>query len=351
MRKEKIVYIIGAGASKGDGIPLLDDIKDALKKLIDVCRDSEIVGIDRHKYSLIERKRLESAYKYWEINFPDKNIEEVMTYLSKGDENNHLNDFKYSYVAVIMYYAYYYDYYQNSKKEPKHSVTYVKFINKVLSENADIISLNVDNQICDCIYGDEELNNIILTKFSQERKNYIEESARGDEKQKYQYKREVAASLTEEWKPFFRFIRLHGSISFPNNDDSKHSITVSLLSHTQDLIDGKFRVLYPTFTKRYFTGKKSENFYGELEDALALIKEAKKIIVIGYSFPISDTYWISEFYEAIFQNRNNPEIEVVNPAFKKHGCIANNYLQAILSKYMKNVKFFPYKFEEFLRLS
>ena len=129
--EEKIVYIIGAGASKGDGIPILKHMKCALKQVRDDIQDlidnpsNNFEMPDNNKEIILNLfKKLKGVYDFWENNFPDKNIEEVMS----EDKNNLLNDFKYSYVAVIMYYAYYYDFYKNSKKESTHSKTYIKFI-------------------------------------------------------------------------------------------------------------------------------------------------------------------------------------------------------------------------------
>lgn len=321
---KEIVYIIGAGTSKGDGIPLLNGIQDALIRLINYCI----------YYPRIKREKLENVYNCWKNNFPDKNIEYVMTRLSEENKQELLHDFEYSYVAVIIYYAYYYNYYQNSKKESKHSSTYIKFINRVLSEKAGIITLNVDNQICDCVYGDTKLNDAIFNEFPLKIK---EDLKKGNK----EVKREVVSSLTDSWP--FKFKRVHGSISYPNHKrGSGHQITISLISHFEDLENGNFRIEYPRDNKEY-------KYFPEFWEGLELIKNAKKIIFIGYSFPKSDIYWGLEFSKAISQNINNPDIEIVNPSVRNIGWLINNYLQVIPPKFRNKVRFYQITFEAFLK--
>ena len=438
---EKIVYIIGAGASKADGIPLLDHIKDALKKLIDVCqKDSEIAEIAKCEYSWIDKENLKKALDFWEEHFPDKNIEEVMTYLyiednqdnkykclrdskylflavilynkilnSSGQEgisfkeaeeilikfylfsdkyqhidpkeindiwvaiskfwkekyqneniidvmehirdlsneySDNLKNFEYSYVAVIMYYAYHYDYYKKTKKECKHSNTYVKFMNKVLSENADIISFNVDNQICDCVYKDEEIQNKIIES-SKQMQTIVKDVSDNESKERdtkgtgtrfvsldADHQKEVieeyVSALTDSWH--FKFIMIHGSISYSERIGGTNHITPSINTHRDDLKNGNFRINYPNFNKKYDSN---------LNEALELIKNAEKIIIIGYSFPQSDFILRLKFYEAIFKNINNPEIEIINPD-------KNINLEVIPSKYRNKDRFRHITFENYL---
>src|SRR3989338_11367430 len=98
--EEKIVYIIGAGASKGDGIPILKHMKRALKQVRDDIQNlidnpsNNFEMPDNDKEIILNLfKKLKGVYDFWENNFSDKNIEEVMS----EDKNNLLNDFKYSY--------------------------------------------------------------------------------------------------------------------------------------------------------------------------------------------------------------------------------------------------------------
>ncbi len=408
----KIVYIIGAGASKGDGIPLLNDIKDALKKLIctplndsridtkklknaydfwqdrfpdqniekvmtylfeedkkegkhELLRDFEylflavtlynkILNPSKEKYTPslketeeilrefsnfsidyleIDDKKINETYEFWKNNFPDKSIEEVITYLS---EKKHLllEDFEYSYAAVIIYYSYYYDFYRCIRKHPKsYSQTYVQFLRRVLLENAKIISLNVDNLICDCIRWDEKLNDELFNKMDTSNKENFETISVGG-------RREIVSCLTDKWP--FKFYRIHGSVSFPNYKEGKgNDITISPQSNFQDLKNGKFRIEFPNFKKDY---KKHPEFYNCSDS----IKKAKKIVIIGHSFPESDNKWISNFKESVAQNTNNPEIEIVNPSVKDDGELIKNYLRNIPQQCINNVKLNPATFEEYL---
>ncbi|MBS3096578.1 hypothetical protein J4480_04010 [Candidatus Woesearchaeota archaeon] len=311
---EKIVYIIGAGASKEEGIPILKDLKCALKILIGISSN----------YSEIDQETLKKVSELWENSFPDKNIEEVMTCLANSKPEDY-QDFKYAYVAIIIYYSYYYDYYRCIRKHPKsYSQTYVQFMRRVLLENANIISLNVDNLICDCIRLDEKLNDELFNKIDPSKKENFETIS-------VEARREIVSCLTDSWP--FEFYRIHGSVSFPNYKEGKgNDITISSQSHFQDLKNGNFRIEFPNFKKYY---KNHPDFY----DCSDSIKKAKKIIIIGHSFPESDKKWISNFDESVAQNTNNPIIELINPSIN---------LENISSKHKNKMRIIPITFGKYL---
>lgn len=314
--KSKTVYVLGAGASKDVGAPVLADFsnQDYLNTLIPRLKKLKIEPNEFLKVSNFVVNYIQDGYasniedllnisyaaEYLDITFgtpyakkQDKIFPEVLR-----------KDIEWFITAVL---------FASIKK--KNIDFYKKFITEILGPNDSLISFNYD-----LIFE----NAIHKTDF------------------------DINYGFNDGWesepdKKELLLLKLHGSIDWLWCEHC--GLTIDYNKNVAlDIQEGKSKCLEcdrknkitsmivpPIFNKEQYFAKMSKNkrnLTDVWQRAYAELTDAKKIVFIGYSLPIADTYAHSLFKIAISLNSNKKlNIEIINPdkdLFKKY-CEILNY--------------------------
>lgn len=121
--------------------------------------------------------------------------------------------------------------------------------------------------------------------------------------------------------PFDLILKLHGSLNWRNNTDSSDIIfqdtEISPKYPGDTLSANKFNepgIVPPTIFKDIINNKNSENeplsrlLFAQWKSVIQLLSEADKVIIIGYSFPLTD-YHVHRIFQIANMLRRNNNIE------------------------------------------
>lgn len=337
---DKNVYILGAGFSKNAGLPLQDDFLVVAK---------EVFFSDTAKY-----KHFESVFKYQDtmtkmkkyLSYPLLNLEHLFNLIEMNiyySEDNDIHNVKNDFVRLIR------DvlidrtpipFFHNASGGMSTNTTYNdydKFLRLFYNNNTpftirqdSIITFNYDLvlEAAASIYNDKirrNNNTRRLIKFNQMKKDSdIKTDTIGNFFKKNDcitYKPEIQFGNDQDC---ITFIKLHGSINWTlSSDDSTF-----IIPPTWNKSDPRIKSLWNCAYKELI--------------------EAKRIIVIGYSFPETDVYVKSLLALAINENKILNNIIFVNPDINttKRNSIAmlDNYFERYCS-------YAPWTFSELINSS
>lgn len=318
------VYVLGAGASKGAGLPLMNDFLDRAKELKDKLRD-----------------KFDDLWDYFnEPKFRNLNIEDILGYLDMEISLNNLNfdkRIKYrllNFIQNVIILSYYYG---DDKNLSHYSNLLNRFIQS-LTKDDTIITFNYDVLI------DDFLNkNGFLPDYGID----------------LQYKK---LSEKETHIPLFK---LHGSLNWsicgkcqkPSWNEYDNLLKRSKSTKNDDESDELYQLFELTNRRICQTNEKhrrieetlivppswNKHDYPYIKDlwlkASNNLKNANKIIFIGYSFPQTDIYF--KYLLLTSLPKSNIPVEVVDPKIQN---IAGRYLEI----FRDNISFKSMTFEEYI---
>lgn len=321
-RSDKNVYILGAGFSKELGLPLQDDFLLVAKEVFfrDPKRYNYFENVFRYQDKLSKMRKF--------LNYPLLNLEQLFNLVEmdkfySGDEES-ISKIKNDFVKLI-----------NDTlleltpnpflSEPNANLKidtrywhYQRFLKMFFKESPDfkfvinpfndtIISLNYDLVVetLVCIYNWEKTNSLSPMDLSNKANYYIKlNSIFGKENIRVENIQQV-------------FARKRNSAYFPDNDiysESESSIKLIKLHGSINWVkvsDSETFIVPPTWNKTDSEIRRLWNIaYKELQ-------EAKRIIIIGYSFPETDIYVKSLLTLALNENKILQNIYFINPDTSK----------------------------------
>lgn len=343
---DKNVYILGAGFSKNAGLPLQDDFLVVAK---------EVFFSDTAKY-----KHFESVFKYQDtmtkmkkyLSYPLLNLEQLFNLIEMNmyySEENEIHNIKNDFVRLIrdvLIYRTPIPFLHNSSGGMSINTIYndyEKFLrlfyhnsnnssatsqDSIISFNYDLIleaaaSIHNNRIISDINRG--QINRRKIIKFNQMKKDSdVKTDAIGDffkKNSRVTYNPDIQFGNDQDC---ITFIKLHGSINWTlSSDDSTF-----IIPPTWNKSDPRVKALWNCAYKELI--------------------EAKRIIVIGYSFPDTDVYVKSLLALAINENKILQNIIFVNPDVNttKRNSIAmlDNYFERYCS-------YAPWTFSELMNSS
>jgi len=189
-----------------------------------------------------------------------------------------------------------------SQQEPFDCTNHKEFVKNILRKSDNIISFNYDCMLDYALkkYGEGKWNpqfgyGFKLNPKSSNLKNYDKWKPSGDTVRKVE--------TTHLYK-------LHGSLHFliENPEEDMSEITLKERPYTKQKGSQRFTIIPPEWHKKYDRGVFA-NLWKRGGDAIA---SAEHIVIIGYSFPLSDLHSSSLFLTSIKQD-NLKSLIVVNP--------------------------------------
>lgn len=310
--KSKTVYVLGAGASKDAGAPLLSDFSDwnYLNKIIPELKKS---NINTDKFVEIG-----TNINYFINNRYVSNIEELLnfTYTAEYIDIRFYNpsvkdgifpeifrqDLEWFITAVL-----------SASVKRKKDYFYNKFITEKLNPNDSLISFNYDLIFEDVVHK---------TDF------------------------DINYGFDDGWKPEpnkkeLLLLKLHGSVDWLWCDycgltiDYNKNVALDIQENKSVCLGCKRNkglspvIIPPIFNKEQYLvrmKKSKRNLRDVWLRAFDELSSSNKIVFIGYSLPIPDSYAQALIKMAISVNKNKPEIEIINPdinSFKRYSDVLN----------------------------
>jgi len=346
---DKNVYILGAGFSKELGLPLQDDFLLAAK---------EVYFKDPKKY-----KHFEKVFQYQDqlskmrkfLNYPLWNLEQLFNLVEmdlfysgndtvkqiKNDFVNLINDTLLEFTPNPFYHT------PDGSLRVNDTIyeNYIKFLmlffstdtrfkHGIIPNHDTIISFNYDLTVetTACILNWEKDNQIGLQQnpnadYFLKLNVIFEKDNMTIDNIDLLFKRKLSpnyfppSDIFSNVEPFIKLIKLHGSINWTSKKDNKTFI----VPPTWNKSDEEIRKLW-------------ELAYNEL-------KEAKRIIIIGYSFPETDIYVKSLLALALNENRKLQGLYFINP---DTNVVKNACLSLLDKNFEKYCEYQPWKFSEFI---
>lgn len=307
---ERKVYVLGAGASKGAGFPLMSTFFDKAEEL----RDHGIRRYDNVKEYI-------KAHKLKHFN-----IEEIFGYLdmkislkdSNSVEENRNKDMFLEFIEDVMILSYIHG---NKEKKSEYSILLKKFVDN-LRENDAIISFNYD---------------VLIDKFLTDNKKYPDY---GIDLEEYEKPRESEKRIA--------LLKLHGSLNWRicptcknrprwvgyNSLLDRHPYKIAEIAHIHKrrFIPEETFFVPPSWNKNDYFNKDLWRLASEK------LRNADKIIFIGYSLPQTDMYFK---YLLLSSLSHNGFVEVVDPNIDN---VAGRYLQIFKDR----ISFKRMSFEEYI---
>lgn len=134
-----------------------------------------------------------------------------------------------------------------------------------------------------------------------------------------------------------KYLKLHGSVNFPSKN-SKNTFKPSLLcSTTQD------PYIIPPVTNKSTSGQISSVW----EAAMNELRDAKNIVIVGYSFPKTDVYLQSFLKASLGPNHDLNRITVFDPALNSDSetakAMMRRFQDCFSAQFQENIRFNPIK--------
>lgn len=312
MDDKKIVYILGAGCSKEDGAPLINEFFDKSFELLEKGN-----GLTEE-----QKRRFENIKAFREKKLPGSNVEELLSYIdlekvlltsgTRQEWNKRYGDLTYVIAKTIQI-----------SVEGNFSEIFGSFYKNWLASNkwnVSVISFNWD------IIADNFISGIQCPTGRSPPWQSI----------KLDYGSDFKCINSDPERPFSRgglkLYKLHGSMNWLYCKQCKKKYFALGQKIIMNYLEGNINcpkcnkndgiegiIIPPTFNKMGENSKISV-IADVWRAAFNSIKEADRIIITGYSFPEDDVHFKMFFRRALHENhrqRRKPiEIEVVN--FKKY---------------------------------
>lgn len=301
----EIVYILGAGCSKEDGAPLVNEFFDVAFNEVEPCLDAD------------SEARFEKVREFRNNELPKANIEELLSYIDTEkvlrtrsrdfDLDNLRNDLIYLIAKTIQV-----------QMETGVLSSYTGFQENVLyagmTNEPTIISFNWDIALDNALTFSEGRTNLAIDYGSDFK--YFD----GDTLKKADRTRTNA----------YRLLKLHGSLNWLfcetcTQDKNKYflygeKVMVEIAEGRPTNCPICHKPLLPVIVPPTFNKLENTNFLSLLRELWALafkdIEEAERIVIVGYSFPEDDVHFKLFFRSALFANymKNNKPIliDVIN---------------------------------------
>lgn len=323
------VYVLGAGASAGAELPLISNFLKKAKELKDKQQDN-----------------FDDVWRYIaEPQFRNINIEDILGYLDMNISQNNLDSDKIikrrllEFIENVIILSYYYG---DEKKILDHSNMLKKFT-KHLTKDDTIISFNYDILIDDALtknglipdYGidfehkqaGQNNTRIRLFKLHGSLNWSICPKCKKPQCHRYDYllkrsKSSTSNDIDEYSDKFYELFELPNFKICTKNEKHKRPIEEDTL------------IIPPSWNKHDYPYIK--DLWRKASEAL---KNADKIIFIGYSFPQTDIYL--KFLLLNSLPKNSYSVEVVDPDIQN---TARRYLEI----FKDNISFSEKKFEEYI---
>lgn len=349
--KRDAVFVLGAGASRPDGVPLQRDILPAIisgehKEIENSDIGSIVVDFikDNFEFNLSERY------------YP--NLEAVFGFLDYFIQQNESLNAKYSLVKLreIKEYLIKVIHYIVNLQTDKSSHYYHEFWKSAVKHvpNSSVITLNYDTlleQAFEIMYKENCLIDYCIPLM-----NY--EIIPGVTQFNYWVNPRVPVKVEEHINPIsFKIMKLHGSLNWKYCNCCNQTL-LTPWDRKIELNKGKFLgYTYPDKQEYEFSCPIDKTEFQTLimppsylktlhhpiislllSEAAREIRATKKIVFIGYSLSDADLH-----IKALFKKQINPEIEVVVVNPKRKTQLELNYRSLT-----KNIKFIYKSFEELL---
>jgi hypothetical protein len=342
LNNDKNVYLLGAGFSKEVGLPLQDDFLLVAKEVY-----FKNPALFKHFEKVFEyQDKLTKMKKY--LNYPLLNLEhlfnliEMDIFYSASDESAEIKSDFTRLVCDVLTDKTPCPLLHDQNRQPavnKIYDPYVKFINLLIKNDRrmlemyddTIISFNYDLVLegAACIYNwkrrqENKHANSVDANFIRFNTTFGKTNITADPVSDFFIKNRPGLycppmNLFSKDEGSLKLIKLHGSINWKTVGDGKTFI----VPPTWNKSDSEIRLLW-------------EYAYKEL-------MAAKRIIVIGYSFPETDIYVKSLLALALNENKLLQNIYFINP----NEDIAKNSAMALLDKYFeKYCAYHPWKFSK-----
>ncbi|MCK4798729.1 MAG: hypothetical protein KAT05_15235 [Spirochaetes bacterium] len=323
------VYVFGAGASAGAGLPLMSDFLKKAEELKDKQQD-----------------KFDDLLKYFsEPKFKSFNIEEFLGYLDMKINLNNLDSDKFikirllEFIEKVIILSYYYG-------DENDILNYSNLLNKFteqLTKDDTIISFNYDVLIDDSL-----TKNGFLPEYGID----LEHKPAGQNNMRIRLFK-LHGSLNwsicskckkPKWNNFDYLLKRSKSSTTDGSDKFSdklyESIELDILKKCGSnekhklIIEEDTFIIPPTWNKH-----DHPDFKGMWLKASEALKDADKIIFIGYSFPKTDIYF--KFLLLTSLPKNGFSVEVVDPNIQN---IAGRYLEI----FKENISFNAKTFEEYI---
>lgn len=346
-----VVFILGAGASHPDGVPLKKDILPHILSCKDELLCNSVIGAE-----VIRFINKNFAYNPEELQFP--RLEAVFGYLDYFIYNNQSLSSYYNTSKLLVIKEYLIKlihYVVNLQTDKKHTV-YHNFWDSVLkrSKNFSIITLNYDTLLEQAF--DEYFKRTGFVDYSIQLMNY----EKLDELKNFNFwinpNEPVIVDDDDDPSPF-KILKLHGSLNWKYCNCCNQTL-LTPWDRNIDLNKGKFLgYTYPEKEKYEYVCPIDQTDFQTLiqppsytkvmdqpvltqlySEAARELRSTKKIVFIGYSFSSSDVH-----IKALLKKnyKENVEIFVINNKI-------NNKLKAKYRAFSENIKFYETNFETFI---
>lgn len=340
----KSTYILGAGVSSLAGVPTLNEFLPKAFSEVKLKLGNDMYG----------KACFGSVEKFWKDELPNSNVEELLSFIdfkiaiAKDSKVKELKRIRSALIYLITTTIK-----QTIKDSTEISDMYHKFVHACDFNKSQILTFNWDL--------------LIDNRFGQ----------KIDYGSKIIKKHPESNSVTSQCEYNVPFLKLHGSINWLYCDDCMTTYYFFAQKSGQEYYEGKNKkcinsqcnenklkplLVLPTFKKfekERKGGKKSEyDSLGEIwRNASRFIKECDKIVIIGFSFPLTDQHFRLFLKNALTKRQNVKlkivEIEVVSnnkSSLKEQMDFEEMYKNIFESMGIKHKIFFDYSgFDTYVR--
>ncbi len=332
------VIILGAGASVDAGIPLLSNFVDKMWELATrgTYKGKALSDDDKNIFNEAMKVRDELDGYHGRASFDDRNIEDILSILSFnliGGDASDQDKLSWMTKAIArtieltcdvkhdgaldkiqeegnnIYKDFWFHLFQRFKNAAKSFPTIISFNYDLVLERSLFqalvgahYSLNDDNKLLPF----DGMNLIYQYK-------YVDDTSYAFQDQVYKgYSQTKRGLKLERCKPNIlkhpvdiEILKLHGSLNFPSSPQNDYDFIPTSLANDPYIIP-------PIINKSIST---EQTMWGA---GIRRLREAKNIIIVGYSLPQTDIY-IQYFIKAgIGPNRNLNKVYVFNPALARN---------------------------------
>lgn len=299
---ENVVYILGAGFSAYAGLPLMNDF-------VSKSKDMYFDNIVKYKHFEKLFRDIDKLYKiknYYQSNM--FNIEEILSLMEMQQKLGETDSLRKQFVAYITDVI---NFYSPNHLDFKTNSSTNAWANGIIENNqvASDYALFVLSLLNGIVY---KKNNDLLDSIYYQTNNKAETSYSVIT---FNYDLIIENILTFFNKNFIStnnidlpIFKLHGCIS-------------------------KGNIIPPTWSKDI-----SKEAVKVWKDAFSVLVNATKIRIIGYSLPLSDSYFRYFLKSSVIKNQRLKEIDII--CYDQNGLVENNYNQFIVfdQKRYKNAK-------------
>lgn len=268
--EEKTLYILGAGCSVENGVPLIKDFFEKMSEIDWSNNDSDM------SFNVI--------YAFHENYFPDSNIEEFLSYLDlhiglgTKFENYDIKKLREWLIIFIGKYI------ELKLKGDWQSKNYQYFLKNKLGKNDAVISFNWDIMLDNVKFLENDKNEI----------NYGTDFYSID----LQYK-----NVSKIEKSGFPLLKLHGSLNWLYCSNCNNRFTAIRQKVILKIQKEEIKcpickkniltpvIIPPTFIKNIGGSNTETSVIPIWEEAFKQIIQAHKIVIIGYSFSEDDVHF------------------------------------------------------------